>query len=117
MSEYEGHTPGPWFVHDLRGIGGPISISCTTPDHITVADIGPGIENTEAEALANARLIAAAPDLLIERDRLREALENMPAVTIALRTPQERDIWDSWKRATFNPDGSVRTVLQEDRDE
>ena len=67
MTDY---TQGPWFVHDLRGMGGPISISCTTPDHITVADIGPGIENTEAEALANARLIAASPDLF-------EALEAM----------------------------------------
>ena len=77
MSKYEGHTPGPWFVHDLRGMGGPISISCTTPDHITVADIGPGIENTEAEALANARLIAAAPGLLAERDRLLEVLKEL----------------------------------------
>ena len=77
MSKYEGHTLGPWFVHDLRGMGGPISISCTTPDHITVADIGPGIENTEAEALANARLIAAAPDLLAERDRLLEVLKEL----------------------------------------
>ena len=104
MSDY---TPGPWFVHDLRGVGGPISISCTTPDHITVADIGPGIENTEAEALANARLIAAAPDLLAERDRLREALN---------------DIAYGFGRLAYSEDAAkmveiARTVLQEGRDE
>lgn len=67
------HTPGPWYIHDLRGIRGPISISCVTPDHISVADIGPGMENTEAEVLANARLIAAAPELLAALEAVWES--------------------------------------------
>ena len=75
MSDYTGHTPGPWFVHDLTGIGDPVSVSCTTPDHITVANMGPALTNTHEESLANARLIAAAPDLLAERDRLRGATQ------------------------------------------
>jgi len=64
MSDYAGHTPGPWYIHDFRGMGGSYSISCVTPDHITIADIGRGLDNTDEEALANARLIAAAPALL-----------------------------------------------------
>jgi hypothetical protein len=51
-------------------MGGPFSVSCATPDHITIADMGPALTSTRGETLANARLIAAAPDLLAERDRL-----------------------------------------------
>lgn len=74
MSKYEGHTPGPWFIHDFRGMGGRLSISCTTPDHITVADIGLGLENTPEEAEANAHLIADAPTLLIQHERMKEGM-------------------------------------------
>jgi len=48
------HTPLPWYVHDL---GGRISISATTPDHITIADMGPAMTNTKEEQIANAELI------------------------------------------------------------
>lgn len=68
------HTPGPWFVHDLSGVDGPVSVSCTTPDHITVADIGPGLTNTKEEALSNAYLIASTPKMLTDNHRLRRAL-------------------------------------------
>ncbi len=51
------HTPLPWYVHDLTGMGGSISISATTPDHITIADMGPALTNTKEEQLANAELI------------------------------------------------------------
>lgn len=69
------HTPGPWFVHDFRELGGCISISCVTPDHITVTDIiGTGLTNTDAEKLANAELIARAPMLEQQCAALREAI-------------------------------------------
>lgn len=66
------HTPGPWIVRHLTGF--PLQIS-TAPDvngfGMPIADCSK--RNLPAEALANARLIAAAPDLL-------EALKAMIAV-------------------------------------
>lgn len=70
------HTPGPWFAHDFSGLNegdveaSDFSVSCTTPDHITVAIMGKGLRNKKDEWEANARLIAAAPELL-------EALEEL----------------------------------------
>lgn len=75
------HTPGPWAVRgsiksvdgddlyvgyvlpDVKGYRGDVC-SVQSADHIS------GI--TRDEAAANASLIASAPDLLAERDRLRE---------------------------------------------
>jgi len=64
------HSPGPWFVHDFSGVNGEkvtpcdFAVSCTTPDQLTVAVMGMGLTGTPKEWEANARLIAAAPDLL-----------------------------------------------------
>jgi len=51
--------------------------------------------------------------VVAERDRLREALEAMPVVTLQFDSREKRDAWNAWRRSTFNPDGSVRTALQE----
>ena len=71
------HTPGPWFAHDFSGVSGgnevvasDYCVSCTTPDHITVAFMGNGLRCAREEWEANAQLIAAAPELL-------EALEEV----------------------------------------
>jgi len=51
------HTPGPWTYPGGTGnfVGGP--------DRLRIADLG-GLERSPEERQANARLIAAAPDLL-----------------------------------------------------
>lgn len=63
------HTPGPWVVRHLTGF--PIMIA-TQPDFdgfgVPVADCSK--RNLPAEAEANARLIAAAPDLLAALESL-----------------------------------------------
>jgi hypothetical protein len=70
------HTPGPWFAQDFSALNegdveaSDFTVSCTTPDHITVAIMGKGLRNKKDEWEANALLIAAAPELL-------EALESM----------------------------------------
>lgn len=61
------HTPGPWFVHDFRQASSQpaladITVSCVTPDTLTVCSMGNALTATVEEAVANARLIAAAPD-------------------------------------------------------
>jgi len=64
------HTPGPWFAHDFSGVNGEkvtpcdFAVSCTTPDHLTVAAMGMGLTGTREEWESNVKLIAAAPDLL-----------------------------------------------------
>jgi len=67
------HTPGPWTVGDLINMGGYrdyYQISCS-PEH---GDLNIEISNpfgTELEETkANARLIAATPDLLAALERL-----------------------------------------------
>jgi len=73
-------TPGPWFAHDFSGVNGEkvtpcdFAVSCTTPDHLTVAIMGMGATGKREEWEANTKLIAAAPDLL-------EALEYALAVS------------------------------------
>jgi len=77
------HTPGPWFAHDFSGINDDtvtpcdFAVSCTTPDHLTVATMGMGLTGTREEWESNVKLIAAAPELL-------EALERIKATGIFL---------------------------------
>ena len=65
------HTPGPWFV------SGPFIGPRLSPDsgiHIKVARIAG--DEFDAEAIANAHLIAAAPDFKAARDTLFAAIEH-----------------------------------------
>ena len=58
--QFDEHTPGPWNVNDEVGL---------------VIKHGDGAHDfVDMENGANARLMAAAPDLLAEVKRLREAL-------------------------------------------
>jgi hypothetical protein len=69
VAETEGHTPGPWKVTDDQ---------CADPEWKLVANaFGTLIANVNdrgRQQKPNARLIAAAPALLAEVGRLREAL-------------------------------------------
>jgi hypothetical protein len=75
MSETQ-HTPGPWLVRETD-----TSVKVRTEhESICIMSIKPYSGRIE-EGRANARLVAAAPDMLaalqdarVERDRLREAL-------------------------------------------
>jgi len=53
------HTPEPWTVDDLRPDG---NLEIVGGDDVLVAEVDP--DGSEEEVLANAALIAAAPDLL-----------------------------------------------------
>lgn len=59
------HTPGPWMIFENGDIG---SAAVRTPEH-TVIKSGTVKGATIGEAMANAQLIAAAPDML---QRLRD---------------------------------------------
>jgi hypothetical protein len=74
-----GHTPGPWSRYDDGGrtasgvCYGPSYADCVWgpggPGHGLVADCSPNALPPDARTIANARLVAAAPDLL-EASRL-----------------------------------------------
>ena len=75
MSDITGHTPGPWTVdHERIGPWGePVALLCDShaPESGTIVEwprFGEVVDDEENEA--NARLIAASPDLL-------EALETI----------------------------------------
>lgn len=81
MSEFEGHTPGLWRLFDDDGSdahgrliwGGDTDASSL--QGCPVAIVLP--DGHEASFEANARLIAAAPTLLAQRDALAEALSKI----------------------------------------
>ena len=71
--QFNGHTPGPWTV-DVHKVGENISAlliesDMTTHSNCVLAEVE--VENKYAEA--DAQLIAAAPELLAEVERLRQA--------------------------------------------
>lgn len=68
------HTPGPWRVLDLRPSDECISISCNSGIVCRVSNLVSKNPLTDEDA-ANARLIAAAPELLRELKNLVEAVE------------------------------------------
>lgn len=70
------HTPGPWVAHISRRPGAGHEIDAPASGHVVVlgssTEDGVGvIGRTPEEAAANARLIAALPDLLAENERVR----------------------------------------------
>lgn len=70
-----GHTPTPWAI-DLDGNNEPLrardNIVVSGSDGDVVCEVMDGEERNDGQAMPNARLIAAAPDLLAA---CREALD------------------------------------------
>ena len=69
MSKFEGHSLGPWRRKGWSIVDG---------DGILVCKIQPWDESgCRIDDNADSELIAAAPDLLAERDRMRDALQDI----------------------------------------
>lgn len=75
------HTPGPWRVNDSDGAGNcgsdifPFLVEAGTPEHSegpVIAEVYGDLANLPA--LANARLIAASPDMLEALEAIVEGL-------------------------------------------
>ena len=60
-----GHTPGPWVV-----LQNPMSHDCITSDDCRICEMPRWDDEYAEEETANARLIAAAPDLLAALERM-----------------------------------------------
>ncbi len=97
MSKFEGHTPGPWKRTSkwiIRGVDK--NIVCRT---VPWDSLGCRIDDN-----ADAELIAAAPDLLAKRDRLRKALKDLAD------TASMCDSWESFPSSDLE---EAYTVLEE----
>jgi len=64
------HTPGPW--HVVTEQGRPV-VKCANDFYITNTVDAAGYESDDDTMFANARLIAAAPDLLAVLQELQES--------------------------------------------
>lgn len=74
------HTPGPW--QDVKNLAGKVLVT---------GDIRPGLQQAVAEiksksthSVADARLIAAAPDLLEQLEFARRIVERTPNCLLLL---------------------------------
>lgn len=75
MADTANHTPGPWAFKTAGNGDCGISASRTGYFAEAFADIRYAGEDARAEALANARLIAAAPDILEAAKAIFEPLD------------------------------------------
>jgi antitoxin (DNA-binding transcriptional repressor) of toxin-antitoxin stability system len=101
MTTQNTHTPGPWTVESCRNEDGSpfLSISGQGPFGAWLADIQPGSVNGKPLGVtqrdeANARLIAAAPDLLA-------ALKEMTELKHFTATRSEKESADAKARAAI----------------
>lgn len=76
MSNEAKHTPGPWRMHDMESF----TVVAGKPS-ICIANAN-ALHRSEAENDANARLIAAAPDLLEENIQARTTLGMMAMLAL-----------------------------------
>lgn len=65
------HTPGPWKVDAMGNVWSADTKVCEMSEHPVMAS-GCYREKTDDEHRANARLIAAAPDLLAALERIAD---------------------------------------------
>jgi hypothetical protein len=99
-------TPGPWTVHRERG--GSIWIDAAAPEivaRIEPCDYMDGRgERFRPEDIANASLIAAAPDLLEALRMCAHFIENVSESTPD-RTERFFSCRESWRRAIARAEG------------
>jgi hypothetical protein len=90
------HTPGPWEINEGDGMAiAKVSLFAITAP--CTAEVGSGL--SKEENLANARLIAAAPDLLVACQRL---------ISFCSHRDGTLGSFDHWI-TTFVEDGSTLT--------
>ena len=88
------HTPGPWVVNETRGH----AFFIDAPDH-NICYVGRIAE-------ADARLIAAAPDLLEACEKALEAAANLPSCDSQLDRQTLDDLYDQLAHVINKATGS-----------
>ena len=79
--QFDGHTPGPWVAKfDEHGVEGSLVVEGNKDDGAFGNFASPLWVGESDKNMPDARLIAAAPDLLADNKRLREEKEQMMQV-------------------------------------
>ena len=100
LSQFDGHTPGPWGVDDDQGI--------TEPSGGYVGSVRLN-SYCDLSVDPDARLIAAAPDLLAELKELRSYKAEMEGRLNTLRK------WEKDRQLTeVHPQAKVALMIMED---
>jgi hypothetical protein len=92
------HTPGPWRIEGQ--FDAEVSIEIRSATDVTICELEPFIENWEVEDIANARLIAAAPELLQNLRRVLTAGDRLDMSVKENRDRFDEAIRDAWKAVT-----------------
>ena len=75
------HTPGPWFIdHSMKRFAEPGHIAISAANHAVLAQVVVRMDDEDEDSgwlLANAHLIAAAPELLEALQRLSDQCERL----------------------------------------
>lgn len=95
LAALEGHTPGPWAFNTL----GEFGLMSQEDDQSFGMICEPSGECFWPNRLSNARLIAAAPDLLALTDRLLDALDAERARAEKAETALRRVVDEAWNDA------------------
>lgn len=84
------HTPGPWFAaDDMEVRGKPVYRLNDTGHPVTLAHV---VDHGHERTIANARLIARAPELLEENERLRYALDALVSIREELQLAEGKPV-------------------------
>ncbi len=97
------HTPGPWKFKTAANGDNGISAYDTGIFAEAFADIRHAGENNRDEALANARVIAAAPDLLLKGKHL--AVKLAEVYRAAGQSPKDCQAIREWMEAVAKAEG------------
>ena len=101
------HTPGPWTVAASRAIFGGGGI----PEEIaTVRPTRP----TSDEAEANARLIAAAPELLAALQNLHAALDKRLPDGRSVNQAMPREVFDAFYQPAIRARAAIAKAIGEE---
>ena len=76
------HTPGPWGIDAVPSSDVHYIRSVTDADGRAIAKVRHHLEQTMDEAITNARLIAAAPDMLAALRAAHSDIQRIPGHTI-----------------------------------
>lgn len=85
------HTPGPWVAGGLMQASNFAKhVAAVHADGCVMVRVRGGVKDDKKTALANARLIAAAPAMLAELERLAEKYGEQLTFDICKRAKEER---------------------------
>lgn len=105
LTQFDGHTPGPWVPVEVMGAA--VGFAVGDAERKTIACVVKAFGAEPLPSRINARLIAAAPELLTEVIRLRAELEALMGASADLVADVDGLIGESAGVAGLHLNGDV----------